>query len=159
MKKTNKKTHGKKEWQKTWRKILACGLSTAMACSSLTMLPSSTAYAALKDESKDMSGGAGFNYAKALQYSLYFYDANMCGDLSDCSVNWRGNCHMDDQKVTYNGKTVDVSGGFHDAGDHDKFGLPQGYSASILGVGFYEYKDAYVQTGQVEHFKKILDHF
>ena len=159
MKKTNKKTHGKKEWQKTWRKILACGLSTAMACSSLTMLPSSTAYAALRDESKDMSGGAGFNYAKALQYSLYFYDANMCGDLSDCSVNWRGNCHMDDQKVTYNGKTVDVSGGFHDAGDHDKFGLPQGYSASILGVGFYEYKDAYVQTGQVEHFKKILDHF
>ena len=33
----------------------------------------------------------GDNYAKLLQYSLYFYDANMCGDNSDCALSWRGN--------------------------------------------------------------------
>jgi len=30
---------------------------------------------------------------------------------------------------------VDVSGGFHDAGDHVKFGLPQAYAASTVGLG------------------------
>ena len=103
-----------------------------------------------------------YNFAKLLQYSLYFYDANMCGELKGkCAVDWRGNCHTTDKRVTYSGtgQTVDVSGGFHDAGDHDKFGLPQAYSASILGIGYYEYKEAYEKTGQVAHFKKILDYF
>ncbi|MCM1499013.1 MAG: glycoside hydrolase family 9 protein [Clostridium sp.] len=101
-----------------------------------------------------------YNFAKLLQYSLYFYDANMCGELEGkCAVDWRKNCHLADKKATYNGKTVDVSGGFHDAGDHDKFGLPQGYTASMLGIGYYEYKDAYTKTGQTSHFKTILDYF
>ncbi|MBR4200689.1 MAG: glycoside hydrolase family 9 protein, partial [Oscillospiraceae bacterium] len=60
------------------------------------------------------------NYAKLLQYSLYFYDANMCGQVgSKSAFEWRGNCHTDDA----------VPGGFHDAGDHAMFGLPQGYTA------------------------------
>ena len=33
-----------------------------------------------------------YNYAKLLQYSLYFYDANMSGELEGkCSLNWRKN--------------------------------------------------------------------
>ena len=69
------------------------------------------------------SGGAGdntgeintdveYNYAKLLQESLYLYDANMCGsDVSAKSeFSWRSNCHTEDAKTTYNGKTVDVSG-------------------------------------------------
>jgi len=28
---------------------------------------------------------------------------------------------------------VDVHGGFHDAGDHVRFGLPQSYTAGTLG--------------------------
>lgn len=114
------------------------------------------------DSTTDLNLDIDYNYAKLLQYSLYFYDANMCGpDVEDnCSLSWRKNCHTYDQTaISYNNQTVDVSGGFHDAGDHDKFGLPEGYSATMLGIGFYEYKDAYEQTGQTEHFKKILDHF
>ena len=105
-----------------------------------------------------------FNYAKALQESLYFYDANMCGNLEDtCALSWRGNCHTYDKNVTYtkNGKTynVDASGGFHDAGDHVKFGLPQGYAASMLGMSYYQFKDAFDELGQKEHLKKITDYF
>lgn len=105
-----------------------------------------------------------FNYAKALQESLYFYDANMCGYLEDtCALSWRGNCHTYDENVTYtkNGKTynVDASGGFHDAGDHVKFGLPQGYAASMLGMSYYQFKDAFDELGQKEHLKKITDYF
>lgn len=91
------------------------------------------------------------DYAKLLQYSLYFYDANMCGDEvgSKSAITWRGNCHTDDE----------VPGGFHDAGDHAMFGLPQGFAASVLGWSYYEFKDAYNATGQGDHLKLIMDHF
>lgn len=105
-----------------------------------------------------------YNYAKLLQESLYFYDANMCGYLEGkCALSWRGNCHTYDSNVTYtsNGKTysVDASGGFHDAGDHVKFGLPQGYSASMLGMSYYEFGDAFDELEQTEHLKKITNYF
>lgn len=133
-----------------------------------------------KGDTNDNTGGSGgtsssdtttnkdldveYNYAKALQESLYFYDANMCGYLEDtCALSWRGNCHTYDKNVTYtkNGKTynVDASGGFHDAGDHVKFGLPQGYAASMLGMSYYQFKDAFDELGQKEHLKKITDYF
>jgi len=90
------------------------------------------------------------NYAKLLQYSLYFYDANMCGEISSkTGLSWRGNCHTSDE----------VTGGFHDAGDHAMFGLPQGYTASTLGWSYFEFKDAFDSTGQTEHLKLITDHF
>ncbi len=105
-----------------------------------------------------------FNYAKLLQQSLYFYDANMCGDLEGtCGVSWRGNCHTYDNKATYSADgvtySVDVSGGFHDAGDHVKFGLPQGYAASVLGMSYYQFKDAFTQLKQDTHMKTITDYF
>lgn len=106
-----------------------------------------------------------YNYAKLLQYSLYFYDANMCGtDVSASSaLSWRGDCHTGDASVskTINGKTytIDVSGGYHDAGDHAKFGLPQAYAASVLGLGYAYFKDAYDELGQDVHLKNILDRF
>ncbi len=91
------------------------------------------------------------NYAKLLQHSLYFYDANMCGnDVNSASqLNWRDNCHTGDE----------IKGGYHDAGDHAMFGLPQGYSASTLGWSYYEFKDAYNSLGQTDHFKTISNHF
>jgi len=114
-------------------------LSAAVAPFTATVAPSMTASAADGD-----------NYAKLLQYSLYFYDANMCGDMgSDCAIDWRGNCHMSD----------DVVGGFHDAGDHVWFGQPAGYAAATLGWGYMEFKDAYEATGQGAHLKVITDRF
>lgn len=64
------------------------------------------------------------DYSTALKDSIIFYDANKCG--KDAGVNnyftWRSACHIDDGKD----KGLDLSGGYHDAGDHVKFGLPQG---------------------------------
>lgn len=120
------------------------------------------------------------NFAKALQYSMYFYDANMCGtDVSENTrYTWRGDCHTYDAQLpldTVNTNLpaefiskykdvldpdgdgyVDVSGGYHDAGDHVKFGLPEAYTASTLGWGYYEFRDAYVKTGQDDHIETIL---
>ena len=86
-----------------------------------------------------------------MQYSMYFYDGNMCGDDVDSAsaFDWRGDCHTGDEVV----------GGFHDAGDHVKFGLPAGYSAATLGWGYYEFKDAYDSLGQTAHLKEITNRF
>jgi endoglucanase len=46
---------------------------------------------------------------------------------------------------------VNLSGGFHDAGDHVKFGLPQSYAASVLGWGMYEFPQAYQATSTWAH--------
>lgn len=123
------------------------------------------------------------NFARALQYSIYFYDANMCGtDVSENNrYNWRGDCHTYDAEVPLNSTAtnlsdsflqqyqsildpdgdgyIDVSGGFHDAGDHVKFGMPENYAASTLGWGYYEFRDAYQKTGQDDHIETILRYF
>ena len=118
------------EKTKRWKQLLTWVLVFAMVASSIT-IPHTSVYAAdetggTKNSRYTMYADNDYNYAKLLQYSLYFYDANMCGELeNDCSVNWRKNCHLCDKNVTYNGKSVDVSGGFHAAADHDKFILPQ----------------------------------
>ena len=42
-----------------------------------------------------------YNYAKALQYSIYFYDGNMCGTevAENNRYQWRGNCHTYDAQA------------------------------------------------------------
>ena len=137
--------------------------------------------------------GLDIDYARALQYSLYFYDANMCGDTvdEDSRLSWRGNCHTYDAHVpmitwdkqtnkTSKGGTnlsesfmtkykdvldpdgdgtIDVAGGFHDAGDHVEFGMPENYSAATLGWDYYEFRDVFKKLGQDDHMETILRHF
>ncbi len=93
------------------------------------------------------------DYARLLQYSLYFYDANMCGDqvTEKSAVDWRNDCHVYDDST--------VTGGFHDAGDHTMFGLPQGFTASSLGWSYYEFKEDYDKLGQTDHYQTIMKHF
>jgi endoglucanase len=88
-----------------------------------------------------------FNYAEALQKSLYFYEVQRAGDLPATNrVNWRGDAALGD------GSDVnrDLTGGWFDAGDHVKFGLPMAYTATMLAWGIVEYRSAYVSTGQLE---------
>ncbi len=46
---------------------------------------------------------------------------------------------------------LDLTGGWHDAGDHVKFGLPGSFSASTVGWGYYEFRDAYKEMGLDKH--------
>ncbi len=52
--------------------------------------------------------------------------------------------------------SVDLTGGWHDAGDHVKFGLPGSYSASTVGWGYYEFRDAYIEAGLQKHVEDEL---
>lgn len=88
-----------------------------------------------------------FNYAEALQKSFLFYEAQRSGPLpADNRIDWRGNSAVKD------GADVgrDLSGGYYDAGDHVKFGLPMAYSMTMLSWGVDEYRDAYSQIGQLD---------
>jgi hypothetical protein len=88
-----------------------------------------------------------FNYAEALQKSIFFYGAQRSGDLpDDFRVSWRGDSGLDDGRA----EGVDLTGGWYDAGDHVKFGLPMASSLTLLSWGVLEYRDAYEKSGQLE---------
>ncbi len=118
------------------------------------------------DEIGEIDTSIEYNFAKLLQYSLYFYDANMCGDeVEDKSLysktkcnGWRGNCHVNDS-FRYEGKEYSAVGGFHDAGDSVKFGLPLGSSMTTLGISYLEFKEAFDELGQAGHLQTITDYY
>ncbi|MCM1132957.1 MAG: glycoside hydrolase family 9 protein [Ruminococcus flavefaciens] len=168
------------------KKTLASVMCTAMALTSMPVALTANCADATVENS-----GLDYDYARALQYSIYFYDANMCGtDVEENNLlSWRGNCHTYDSKVPMqsaisgegyqNGTNlsqsfmdkykdildpdgdgcIDVAGGFHDAGDHVKFGIPENYAAATLGWGYYEFRDSYKKTGQDSHIETILRYF
>ena len=157
------------------KKIAAALLCVVMGCTTLGQGFSAAAADATTSEEE-----VEINFAKALQMSLYFYDANKCGSgITGGNLEWRGDCHTEDAAVPlkpmgedYKGTnlsqkfidahrdildpdgdgTIDVAGGMHDAGDHVKFCLPGSYAASTLGWGYYEFRDAYVDSGQQWQF-------
>ncbi|MFS1512081.1 glycoside hydrolase family 9 protein [Chengkuizengella sp. SCS-71B] len=92
-----------------------------------------------------------YNYAEALQKSIYFYEAQRSGELpEDNRVEWRGDSGLNDGADV----GLDLTGGWYDAGDHVKFGFPMAASTTMLAWSVYEYKDGYIQAGQYE---EILD--
>jgi endoglucanase len=94
-----------------------------------------------------------FNYAEALQKSIWFYDAQRSGDLgADNRVSWRGDSALTDGRDV----GLDLSGGFYDAGDHVKFGLPFSSSMTMLAWGALEEPAAYQRSGQLAPLKSNL---
>jgi hypothetical protein len=76
------------------------------------------------------------DYADALYKSIYYYGAQRCGDTK----SWiHGACHLEDGKV--NG--IDLTGGWHDCGDHVKFGQTNSYAAALLLLGYIYFPSAY----------------
>ncbi len=121
------------------------------------------------------------NYAEALQKSVYFYDTQRSGPLPSVSnqflantlhsgflpnrVEWRGDSYTEDGKYNQFKQVIniDLNGGWHDAGDHVKFGLPMAFSASVFGWGILEFWDAYEEAGQLEYaidnLRWVTDYF
>lgn len=91
------------------------------------------------------TGSGKFNYGEALQKSLFFYDAQRSGKLpANFRVKWRGDSALQDGGDV----GVDLTGGYYDAGDHVKFGLPMTSSMTLLAWGGIEYNAAYQSSQQ-----------
>jgi len=103
---------------------------------------------------RDTTTSAGlFNYGEVLQKSLYFYDAQRSGPLPEnFRVAWRGDSAMQDGQDV----GLDLTGGFYDAGDHVKFGLPMTSSMTLLAWGGIEYLSAYESSDQKQALLDVI---
>ena len=170
---------------------LACAVVVALATAALgTAVPG--AAPAARASTPALPATPGYSLPLALQESLYFYDAQKSGPArtaNDQPLGWRGDDAPSDSCVPLqpmannvgtnlpasfiaanksvldpgNTGCLNLSGGFHDAGDTVKFGLPQTYAAAVLGWGMYEFPQAYTATGTWNHaldeMKWFTDYF
>ncbi|KAK3784995.1 hypothetical protein RRG08_037947 [Elysia crispata] len=105
-------------------------------------------------QGQSRSSGGQKNYGGALAKSILFYDAQRSGRLpSNNPIPWRGDSNVGDC----------VPGGWHDAGDHLKFGLPLSSAATLLGWSLVQFKDGYEAAGQLDQMydmmKWVYDYF
>ena len=94
-----------------------------------------------------------YNYAEALQKSLWFYEAQVSGPKPSWNrVTWRGPSALTDGSDV----GVNLTGGWYDAGDHVKFGFPMASTATLLAWGAVEYRASYQASGQLTHLLNNL---
>src|SRR3954469_9283736 len=94
-----------------------------------------------------------FNYAEALQDSMLFYELQRSGKLpADNRVLWRGDSDLTDGADV----GLDLTGGYHDAGDEVKFGLPAAYSMATLAWGGIVNGAGYTKSGQMTYLLRNL---
>ncbi|MDT0347072.1 glycoside hydrolase family 9 protein [Streptomyces litchfieldiae] len=104
-------------------------------------------------QAQPQAAASAFNYAEALQKSMFFYEAQRSGPLpGDNRVSWRGDSALDDGADV----GLDLTGGWYDAGDHVKFGLPMAASATMLAWGGLAAGEGYEQSGQLGYLKDNL---
>ncbi|KAG5539556.1 hypothetical protein RHGRI_019926 [Rhododendron griersonianum] len=91
---------------------------------------------------------AGHDYGQALSKSILFFEAQRSGYLpSTQRVNWRGHSGLNDGKA--NG--VDLVGGYYDAGDNVKFGLPMAFTVTMMSWSIVEYGRQMAASGELSH--------
>nr|CAB3445607.1 unnamed protein product [Digitaria exilis] len=88
------------------------------------------------------------DYRDALSKSLLYFEAQRSGRLPyNQRVRWRGHSGLTDGLE----QGVDLVGGYYDAGDHVKFGLPMAFTVTLLSWGLIEYGDGVVAAGELRH--------
>ena len=105
----------------------------------------------------------------ALRQSMLFYEAQRSGDLDEATnrIPWRGDSGLRDGRDgvyfgsrsaanLQSGLSLDLSGGYHDAGDHGKFGLPLAYTLSTLSWGGLAFSRGYAAAGQTEELLEAV---
>ncbi|RRT83162.1 hypothetical protein B296_00016206 [Ensete ventricosum] len=95
---------------------------------------------------------AAYDYREALSKSLLYFEAQRSGHLPyHQRVTWRGHSGLTDGLEQGVSQRVDLVGGYYDAGDHVKFGLPMAFTITMLSWGVMENGDAIAAAGEFEH--------
>ncbi|KAF0915544.1 hypothetical protein E2562_036697 [Oryza meyeriana var. granulata] len=88
------------------------------------------------------------DYREALEKSLLYFEAQRSGRLPYSQrVTWRGHSGLTDGLQ----QGVDLVGGYYDAGDHVKFGLPMAFTVTMLSWGAIEFGDDIAAAGEWHH--------
>ncbi|KAL6627186.1 hypothetical protein ACP70R_030912 [Stipagrostis hirtigluma subsp. patula] len=90
----------------------------------------------------------GHDYGKALSKSILYFEAQRSGRLPGGQrIAWRANSGLLDGKA--NG--VDLVGGYYDAGDNVKFGLPMAFTVTMMAWSVLEYGEQMAAAGELGH--------
>lgn len=68
------------------------------------------------------------------------------------NISWRSHSGLNDGRDA----SVNLTGGFYDAGDNIKFGFPGAYAITLLSWSVIEYKAKYQAAGELNHVKEII---
>ena len=91
---------------------------------------------------------AAHDYGDALSKSLLYFEAQRSGRLPyNQRVRWRGHSGLTDGLE----QGVDLVGGYYDAGDHVKFGLPMAFTVTMLSWSLLEYGADVADAGELSH--------
>ena len=96
-----------------------------------------------------------FNYAEALQKSVYFLESQQNGQLSPNNrVAWRGNANLSD------GSDIgrDLAGGLFDAGDHWTANITMAFVTTTLAWSAVEKPTGWTNMGQMDELLETLIH-
>eukprot|EP00257_Ricinus_communis_P020408 XP_015579633.1 endoglucanase 5 [Ricinus communis] len=89
-----------------------------------------------------------FNYGEALDKTFLFFESQRSGKLpSNQRVKWRGDSGLKDGFL----QGVNLVGGYYDAGDHVKFGLPMAFSVTMLAWGAIDFRKEITALNQMGH--------
>ncbi|CAM8886342.1 unnamed protein product [Rhodiola kirilowii] len=96
---------------------------------------------------------AHINYRDALKKSLIFLEAQRSGKLPPHHrPSWRGDSGLDDGRLA----NVDLVGGYYDAGDNVKFGLPMAFTVTTLSWAALYYKQELRASGELAHVHSAI---
>ncbi|KAG6722211.1 hypothetical protein I3842_03G149200 [Carya illinoinensis] len=99
------------------------------------------------------AGARALDYADALRKSLLYFEAQRSGRLPyNQRVTWRDHSGLTDGLE----QGVDLVGGYYDAGDHVKFGLPMAFTVTMLSWGVIEYRQQIAVAGELEHAMEAI---
>ncbi|KAL2342678.1 hypothetical protein Fmac_003963 [Flemingia macrophylla] len=91
---------------------------------------------------------AGHDYGQALSKGILFFEAQRSGYLPhNQRVSWRAHSGLQDGKAS----GVDLVGGYYDAGDNVKFGLPMAFTVTMLSWSIIEYGKQMAASGELGH--------
>ncbi|KAJ0241645.1 Endoglucanase 16 [Hirschfeldia incana] len=97
--------------------------------------------------------GTIINYKDALTKSLIFLEAQRSGKLPPNNrVPWRGDSALDDGKLA----NVDLTGGYYDAGDNVKYGLPMAFTITTLAWSTINYEKELQAAGELENARAAI---
>eukprot|EP01132_Coremiostelium_polycephalum_P002741 gene2741-3404_t len=101
------------------------------------------------------------DYCTLLKDSLLFFKANRAGRLKDNDVPWRGNSALNDASPGSSPNADgdgNLSGGYYDAGDGVKFGLPACYTMTMLSWAYVEFESGISACGLKQMFLDTIKH-
>ncbi|RLN05498.1 hypothetical protein C2845_PM13G12990 [Panicum miliaceum] len=99
------------------------------------------------------AGSSSFDYKRALHSSLLYFEAQRSGHLPyNQRVRWRGHSGLADGLQ----QGVDLVGGYYDAGDNVKFGLPMAFTVTMLSWSAIEFGAEVAAAGEWRHVLEAI---